>query len=235
MEGFISVNRKILDWEWYTDNNVKSLFIHCLIKANFKAKNWRGQKIERGQFITSYNNLSIELNLSVKQIRLAFDKLKSTDEIITLGTNKNTVVTVVKYDYYQIQGQTKDKQKADKRQTKDTQRATTNNDNKDNNVNNDNKITLLDRDTDFKKSLQPFLQQYGADMLNDFYLYWTEKNPNGKKMRFEMQRTFSIKGRLARWNKNNFNNKNNGKSITGNNAKPTLEELHQKHQQYLSD
>lgn len=235
MEGFISVNRKILDWEWYTDNNVKSLFLHCLIKANFKSKNWRGQQIERGQFITSYNNLSIELNLSVKQIRLAFDKLKSTDEIITLGTNKNTVVTVVKYDYYQIQGQTKGNQKTNKRQSKDTQRATTNNDNKDNNVNNDNKLTLFDRETDFKKSLQPFLQQYGPDMLNDFFSYWTEKKPKGRKMLFEMQKTFDVKKRLIRWSKNNFNKNTNGKSNTSNRQKPTLEELHKKHNDYLNN
>jgi hypothetical protein len=96
-------------------------------------------------------------------------------------------------------------------------------------------LTIQDRETDFKKSLQPFLQQYGSDMLNDFFMYWTEKKPKGRKMLYEMQRTFDVKKRLIRWNKNNFNNKNNGKSITGNNSKPTLEELHQRHQQYLTD
>jgi len=79
---------------------------------------------------------------------------------------------------------------------------------------NDNVIkkTLLDRETDFKKSLQPFLQQYGSDMLNDFFMYWTEKKPKGRKMLYEMQRTFDVKKRLIRWNKNNFNNKNHGNS-----------------------
>lgn len=74
---------------------------------------------------------------------------------------------------------------------------------------NDIKKTILDREADFKKSLHPFLDKYGKDLLNDFYLYWTETNPNGKKMLFEMKRTFSIERRLATWNKNNFKNNNN--------------------------
>ena len=116
--GFISINRKILEWEWYSDNNVKSLFIHCLLKANFKDKSWQGNTIKRGTFITSYGNLSNELNLTVKQIRTAFSKLIKTSEIITKGTNKNTLVTVVKYNDYQTQGQTKGNQRAIKGQSK---------------------------------------------------------------------------------------------------------------------
>jgi hypothetical protein len=63
------------------------------------------------------------------------------------------------------------------------------------------------RETEFKNSLQPFLEEFGSDTLNNFYLYWTEKKPKGRKMLFEMQKTFDIRRRLDRWNKNNFNNK----------------------------
>lgn len=68
--------------------------------------------------------------------------------------------------------------------------------------------TINNRETKFKNSLKPFSGTYGSDMLNDFYLYWTEKKPNGKKMLFEMQKTFDVSRRLQRWNKNNYNNKN---------------------------
>lgn len=74
----------------------------------------------------------------------------------------------------------------------------------------DNNISI--RDTEFKNSLQPFLKTYGKDILNDFYLYWTEKKPRGKKMRFELQSTFDVGRRLLRWSKNNFNKNNNEKS-----------------------
>ena len=70
---------------------------------------------------------------------------------------------------------------------------------------------ISNREADFKKSLHSFLDKYGKDMLNDFYLYWTEKNTNGKKMKFEMQKTFDVSRRLSRWSKNNFNTNKNGK------------------------
>ena len=74
---------------------------------------------------------------------------------------------------------------------------------------NDNIIN--NREADFKKSLQPFLGKYHKDLLNDFYLYWTEKNKNGKKMKFEMNKTFDVSRRLARWSNNNFNSNKNDK------------------------
>lgn len=143
--GFISINRKIIEWEWYSDNNVKSLFIHCLLKANFKDKSWRGQNIERGTFITSYNNLSNQLNLSIQQIRTAFCKLQSTNEITIKTTNKNTLVTVVKYDDYQNKKQVNNKQTTNKQQSNNNQITTTNNDNKDNKDNN----TFIQRKQNF--------------------------------------------------------------------------------------
>lgn len=67
--------------------------------------------------------------------------------------------------------------------------------------------TIEYRESEFKNSLQPYLEEFGKDILNEFYLYWTEKKPKGRKMLFEMQKTFDIKRRLDRWNKNNFNKK----------------------------
>lgn len=69
------------------------------------------------------------------------------------------------------------------------------------------KDNIVERETEFKNSLQPYLEIYGSDLLNEFYLYWTEKKPKGRKMLFEMQKTFDISRRLKRWDKNNFKSK----------------------------
>jgi|7_EtaG_2_1085326.scaffolds.fasta_scaffold00750_19 hypothetical protein len=45
-----------------------------------------------------------------------------------------------------------------------------------------------------------------------FIDYWTETNKSGKKMLYEMQRTFDIKLRLKRWAANNQNWNNKGRS-----------------------
>jgi hypothetical protein len=68
----------------------------------------------------------------------------------------------------------------------------------------ENKIEI--RKEKFKEDLKPFLEIYGKDLLNDFFLYWTEMNQGGKKMRFEMQTVFDIKRRLATWHKNSTKN-----------------------------
>lgn len=100
-KGFISLHRKFLDWEWYDDNNVKILFIHLLLTANWTESEWHGMKILPGQKITSLENLAKETNLTVKQVRIALNKLKRTGEVATKGTNKYTLVTIGKYEFYQ--------------------------------------------------------------------------------------------------------------------------------------
>ena len=67
-KGFIKISRKILEWEWYTDSNTKIVFLHCLLKANWKDKNWKGETIKRGQFVTSLEKIAQETNLSVPSL-----------------------------------------------------------------------------------------------------------------------------------------------------------------------
>lgn len=61
--------------------------------------------------------------------------------------------------------------------------------------------TLDDRKKDFYNSLKPFVKDYSKKMLREFYDYWTEASPNGKKMRFEKQTVFETKRRLVTWAK----------------------------------
>lgn len=65
---------------------------------------------------------------------------------------------------------------------------------------------LEERKKNFENKLRPYLQKYGADMLNAFYQYWTQVNDGGRKMHFEKQRTFQIANRLAAWKRNNYGN-----------------------------
>lgn len=101
MSGWIKLHRSLLDWEWYSDNNVFRVFTHILLKANFEDRNWQGQVIKRGAFITSFQNLSKETKLSVQEVRTALTKLKSTQEITSQATNGYTLITIIKYSDYQ--------------------------------------------------------------------------------------------------------------------------------------
>ena len=69
------------------------------------------------------------------------------------------------------------------------------------NPNKKDKKDKKDKKEGFKSDLSPFLDKYGSDMLNEFFMYWTEKTPNGK-MRFETMKAFSLSRRLSTWEKN---------------------------------
>lgn len=132
-ESWIKLHRKFLKWEWYDDINTKVLFLHLLLNANYEEKKWRGQIVKRGQLITSINHLAEDTKLSVRQIRVALDKLKMTNEITIKTTNKFTLITIEKYSIYQVNNKTNDTQDdkqcdnqvSNKRQTNDKQMTTT--------------------------------------------------------------------------------------------------------------
>jgi len=125
MEGYIKFHRSILNWEWWHDINVFRLFTYLLLKANHKAKSWRGINIKRGQLITSLPSLEKQTGLSVQQIRTALMKLKSTGELTEQSTNKYRLITLVNYCEYQGTDKDSNRQKniQDNRQSTGNQQA----------------------------------------------------------------------------------------------------------------
>ena len=192
--GHIRLHRSLLTWDWYDDANTCRLFIHLLLKANWKAHNWRGQIIERGQLITSLETLSKETGLTVKQIRLALNKLEKTGEIEKKGTNKFTLVTLVNYEKFQTDEEKRASKGANKGQTKDKQRAT-------NEEREERKKEIRERKQDFRALVSENKGNYSQAMLKAFFEYWTEHGPKDKKMRFEKQTSFDVKRRLSTWYK----------------------------------
>ena len=98
---YIRLNRKILGWGWYTDINTCRLFIHMLLRANWKEGYFRGTTVPRGSFVSSIGKLSEETQLTPDEVRTAIKHLISTKEITKQSYNKYTVFTVKNYDLYQ--------------------------------------------------------------------------------------------------------------------------------------
>jgi len=99
--GFITLHRKIVDWEWYSDANVFRVFTHLILTANWEPRKWKGVPVKRGQKITSIQHMAEETGLTEQSVRTAIKKLKLTGEITTKATNKYTLVTLINYDFYQ--------------------------------------------------------------------------------------------------------------------------------------
>ena len=117
--GFIKIHRKILEWCWYTDINTCRLFIHMLLKANWKDGNFKGTTVPRGSFVSSLDKLSEETLLTKREIRTAITHLKTTGEVAVKTTNRYSVFTVINYDLYQSDDTQSGIQETGKRQPND--------------------------------------------------------------------------------------------------------------------
>ena len=126
--GWVKVYRSFINWEWFDDSKMVHLFLYFLLKANHKDNKWRGIEIKKGSFITSLDTIKRDTKLSHKVIRLRLEKLKLSGEIAVKTTNKNTLITILKYEVYQQTEEEKGKQKTNKGQTKGKQRAINKND-----------------------------------------------------------------------------------------------------------
>lgn len=101
---FIKIDRNILNWGWYKDQNTKAVFLHLLLTANIREGEFLGVKIHRGEVATSYGHLAKDLDLSIKCVRTAIRHLCWTGEVACRSYAKFTVFSIVSYDKYQAVG-----------------------------------------------------------------------------------------------------------------------------------
>jgi DNA-binding transcriptional regulator YhcF (GntR family) len=99
--GFIKLSRRLLEWEWIDDPSMVTVWVHCLLAANWKDYRYHGQVIPRGSFITSYKAFADRCGLSVSTIRRCFDKLENSKQIDRQVTHHGTLVKVRNYAVFQ--------------------------------------------------------------------------------------------------------------------------------------
>ena len=133
---------------------------------------------DNGTLIVSIRKISSELDIGLRTVRTILKKLYAANIVTHQVTHNGSIITVNNIDCYKIQNTTGDTQSD----------------------------TLEVRKHAFGEKLIPYMKQYGKALIREFFDYWTEHNENGKKMRFEKEKTFEISLRLARWSKNNRSN-----------------------------
>ena len=133
---------------------------------------------DNGTLIVSIRKISSELDIGLRTVRTILKKLYAANIVTHHVTHKGSSITVNNIDCYKIPNTTGDTPSD----------------------------TLEVRKHAFGEKLIPYMKQYGKALIREFFDYWTEHNENGKKMRFEKEKTFEISLRLARWSKNNRSN-----------------------------
>ena len=127
MEGWISLHRKFLSWEWFDKPEMVQLFIWLLLNANYADTKWQGKVIKRGQMLTTTPKIMEALRLTEQQTRTCIGRLKSTGEITCNSTNKYTIITICNYDRYQDDNFTSNGQNNGQSNTPATDKQRTNN------------------------------------------------------------------------------------------------------------
>ena len=175
-EGWISLYRKFLEWEWYDYPTVKIIFLHCLLSANHKNIKWRDIVIKRGQLVTSYEKLATLNGLTVQQVRTALEKLQSTHEITYQSTSQYSIITVKNYNLYQDSNKAKTEASNNQIRGQNNKRITTNNnDNKER----DNKLSLSIEERDILKNYLLELNQKRKNKIEDIDAYIRKLVENG--------------------------------------------------------
>ena len=223
--GWIKLHRKILDWEWFSCSATFHVFMFLLLKASTEDKQWKGIEIKRGQLVVSVANISDSTHLTTQQIRTALKRLKSTNEITIKSTNKYSLITICKYESYQLREDNEQQTKSQSTQQSDNKQIT----NKQQHLKNirieedkeelsltnvresEKKVATVvatppqelmkARLDKFYKSLIPYVETYGREMVRDFYNYWSEPNKSKTKFRAELEPTWDAGRRLATWAK----------------------------------
>ena len=120
MSDYIKLYRSLLEWEWYKNINTKVLFIHMLLKANWKDGKFEGKVIPRGSFVSSLSKLSEETDLTIREVRTAILHLETSGELTIKRHSKYSIFTIKNYDLYQVI----DNQTTNKRHSVDIQTTT---------------------------------------------------------------------------------------------------------------
>lgn len=130
---YIKIFHKMLDWGWYGDTNTFRVFMHILLRANYRESEYLGHKIGAGECVFGRKEWAKKLGLSEQQVRTAISHLQSTHEITTRATNRFTIITVVNWESWQIEEGKATKRATNKQPTSQptsNQQATTSKDSK---------------------------------------------------------------------------------------------------------
>lgn len=114
--GYVKLYRSLKNWRYKKKPNYVALWVHLIEEANHKSKLVEDVFVSRGSLLTSYGRLADETGLSVQQVRSILQNLNG-NELILKSTNKYTLISIVKYDFFQGDEVKTNKQITSKQQT----------------------------------------------------------------------------------------------------------------------
>ena len=197
MQGWIKLYRQLSENKLWTCEPFSrgQAWVDLLLIANHEYGYFylRDHKIEvqRGQVGWSELKLSQRWMWSRNKVRKFINDLEKEQQVIQQKSHSTSIITILNYETYQQKEQQEDNSETTERQQKDT--------NKNNKEENKNDKNIEARKKIFFNSLLPYVKKYNKEMLRKFYDYWAEPTHNQKKLRYELEKTWSVSHRLNTW------------------------------------
>ncbi len=99
--GFIKVNRSILASDIIREPVTFTVFMYLILSARFSEGEYNGEKIKRGETVTSYPRIALATGITERQARTALSKLIKSGKVSVRRYPKFSVVTLKDYENFQ--------------------------------------------------------------------------------------------------------------------------------------
>lgn len=169
MEGWIKLHRKLLKNPIFKNANLYHLYSYCLLKARHEeGEVMFGEtviKLNPGEFVTGRNVLSEALNEKPNTTYKRLKKLEKLNYVSLKSNNKNTLVTVLNWESYQIKKEevTTESQQSNNKVTTESQQSNTNKKLKNEKKNSYGEYSHVKLT---KKEFENFVSEIGLENLN---------------------------------------------------------------------
>lgn len=131
-QGWIKLHRKTKQCSFYKNPDAFLLWCHILLSVNHQEKTFlHGNQmvtLKPGQILTGRKALSAETGIQELKVKRLLDLFESEHQIEQQKTNKYSIITVLRWDEYQIIEQQNEQQMNNKRTTDEQQMNTNKND-----------------------------------------------------------------------------------------------------------
>ena len=182
-EGWIKIHRKSMDSSVWKSANIWMVWSWCLMKANHEPHkfpfNGDDMEVLTGQFITGINKAILEIPLTCQMFRSAIKYLEKTQRLTIKTTNKFSLITVNKWQEYQVEKEHANKQITNKQQTSNKPVTTNKNDKNDKN---DKNLNTSEETSQTNKDISEVIKMF--EIVNPSY----EKFYGNKTQRSACQR-----------------------------------------------
>lgn len=99
--GFIVIARQLLDWRFAQFPYAVALWVHLIMRANWKDGWFMGERIPRGSLATSTASLAEQTGVSESTVRRWLKKFENDGQITRQATNRFTIINITNYRAFQ--------------------------------------------------------------------------------------------------------------------------------------